>query len=38
MPRYVLPLFVAVFAAGAIWLVGEKTQGKATDGGGSRIS
>ncbi|HEX3446183.1 MAG TPA: hypothetical protein VHS80_15810, partial [Chthoniobacterales bacterium] len=38
MPRYVLPLFVAVFAAGAIWLVGEKTDGKATDGGGSPAS
>jgi hypothetical protein len=24
MPRYVLPLFVAVLAAGAIWLAGEK--------------
>jgi hypothetical protein len=24
MPRYVLPLFVAVLAAGAIWLTGEK--------------
>jgi len=33
MPRYVLPLFVAVLAAGAICMVGERRNGKAPDHG-----
>jgi hypothetical protein len=33
MPRYVLPLFVAVLAAGSICMVGERRIGKAPDHG-----
>jgi hypothetical protein len=34
MPRYVLPLFVAVLAAGAIWLAGEKRGQQAVSDSG----
>jgi hypothetical protein len=34
MPRYVLPLFVAVLAAGAIWLTGEKRGQQAVSDSG----